>query len=189
MRQAVALVTAMALLVGCGGDEVSPQPCDQELTTASFRVCLPADADLVTASDDTASATVGTNEVVLLERPAQPGEPDQAAYAVLADLQRQVGRSVPGAAAPDPTALGAQGPIEVAGTDGAFESLDAVYDTGEVDDVATWGRGIVVDGMAGAVLVVRRFDTDTEVSAEVADAARAEARPIVVTIGPRETPT
>ena len=187
MRQAVALVAAVGLLVGCGGDAVSPQPCDQELTTASFRVCLPADADLVTASDDTASATVGAYEVVLLERPAQPGEPDQAAYAVLADLQRQVGRSVPGAASPDPTALGTQGPVDVDGTDGAFESLDAVYDTGDVDDVATWGRGIVVDGTAGAVVVVRRFDTDTGVSAEQAEAARADARPIVVTITPRET--
>lgn len=188
MTRVWGLAVAAALLAGCGGEaEVTPQACEQELATASFRVCLPGDADLVTAGEDVASATVGTYEVVLSEDTAQPGDPDQAAYAVLADLQRQVGRSVPGLASPDPSALGPQGPIDVDGADGAFQSLDAVYDSGEVDDVATWGRGIVVDGTAGAVVVVRRFDVDAEVTADQAAAARAEALPIAVTIAPRAT--
>lgn len=188
MRTVATALVGVALLTGCSAAaSVEPQACEQELTTAAFRVCLPSDAEVVVSEDRTASATVGSYEVHLRQSDPQPGDVDQAAFAVLADLQRQVGRTIPDASSPDPLALGAEGPIDVAGADGAFQSLDAAYDTGDVDDVVTWGRGLVAEGAAAAVVVVRRFDVDTEVSADQADRARDEAMPIVVTLALRGT--
>lgn len=182
-------MVALALVVlatGCSdGDSVAPQACEQELTTPTFRACLPADAEVTVAGGTAAAARLGEFTIELSEAEAGHPDPDQAAFGALADLQGGVGRAIR-ASSPSAAALGPEGPVDVAGTDGAFRSYRAAWDTGEVDHVLSWGRGLTVGDTAGAVLVVRQFDPDSEVSADQAERAEQAALPIVVTFLPRD---
>lgn len=182
---AAVVVALMAAACSSAGADVTPQACEQQLTTATFRVCLPDDADMVVPGDATAAATVGDQQVHLVEQPAQPGDPDQAAFAALADLQEQVGRSLSLTHSANPVTMGEEGPLDVAGADGAFQSLSAVYDGGEVDDTVAWGRALTVGERVGAVLVVHPHDGDEEITDQQLEQARAAAMPIVVTLAPR----
>jgi hypothetical protein len=87
---------------------------------------------------------------------------------------------------PASLALGPTGPIEVDGVDGAFQTLDAGYDRGEVDDAWVWGRAVTVGDTTAAVVVLRIFDVDDEVSADQLAEGRQAALPLLVTLAPRQ---
>lgn len=175
-----------ALAMGCSdADSVAPQPCDQELATPTFRVCLPEEADITVAGGTSAAARLGEVTIELTEAPAGHSDPDQAAFGALAALQEGVGRAAR-ASSPNAAALGPEEPIDVADADGAFRSYRASWDTGEVDHLLSWGRGLTVGDTAGAVLVVHEFEQGVEVSPEQADTAERAALPIVVTFLPRD---
>lgn len=187
MRKTGPLVlAAVLLLAGCtSAPEVVPQPCEVELTTTSFRICLPADSQILQADDNRAIAQVGDYEVNLLEHPSQEGDPDQAAFAILSRLQTSVG-SVVSTASARPATFGPMGPIQVDGVDGAFEALDSAWVRGEVADLIGWGRGVTLGDRSAAALVLRLYDVDNEVSADQLAEGRQAALPLLVTLAPRQ---
>lgn len=181
MATAVAAASVLSLgLAGCGGGpETTPVVCDQELADAPFTVCLPAEAEPNEDLFGMQNARVGEYEVYLQVGDAQAGDPEQAAFAALSDMEDVIVRLTDASTA---ITVGDEGPINASGVDAAFQSLEIAFEQGDVDDVIGWGRAIVVGDRTGAVMVVRDYDQTESVTAEQVDEGRKLALSYLVTL-------